>query len=193
MINNYCGEVYDHKCPTPNLDCKDCSEFKSKHPDVLKESNKTLTRTSKRQRKWGTFTARQGLKLAFEDAKGELSCLKDEMETWNDNLQDNEGLSQTNKAQMVSDAFDSLDEAWQELEDAETPESIAHILIQFNEIKKERYPRWVRCSNIVSILNAIVEAIKADSTDKEGLEEFKSACENASSSLECVDFPSMFG
>ena len=51
----------------------------------------------------------KGMSEVLQDAVGEIEEIKDKMEQWNDSMQENEGLSQTSKAEEVQNAYDELE------------------------------------------------------------------------------------
>jgi len=156
-----------------------------------------------RERKWGNFKTSEPIDAAFENAKSEIEELYDEMDSWRDNMGDSEGLSQTEKFERVEEAADGLGNAKDNLEYVDLSGlNLEPSTVEFIEIRKRGYPRWVRCANATAKIEAIKDFLQnevdrqvdnleaTEMTDK--LEEQIGYLEDAFSDLECIEFPGMF-
>lgn len=144
---------------------------------------------------------------------GEIEELKDEMGEWRDNLEGND-MTHLPKYEEVSEAADTLDNAWSELEtygaDLEsalegTEHAEAEIeYTQMTPYKGRSYPRWMRMANSVAPLRAVVEYIDAiedpadgdESPEAEKIQAIKEAASSVADQLDELDnveFPGMFG
>jgi len=145
---------------------------------------------------------------AFDNGKSEIESLKEEIESWAENLEGNEGLSQTEKCQQVRDCADLLETAMQSLEEAEssiTEDAIKKkyeaVEIEYTEMvpyKGRGFPRWMRSNNAVTALEAVRDKIESDTKDekdvavKNTMESILESIDSAIGELSNADYPGMF-
>ena len=152
-----------------------------------------------RERKWGPFSITEALEEAFENGKAEIETLYEEMDEWRNNMEQSEGLSQTQKFEEVEECADTLERAKDALDSVELAElNLATETVVFTDIKKRGYPRHVRCTNAVNRLEAVKAHLQnaveneEDETAVEKLEEQIEYLEEATGELEGIMFPGMF-
>lgn len=152
-----------------------------------------------RERKWGNFKISETINDALESAKSEIEELYDEMDSWRDNMGDSEGLSQTEKFERVEEAAIGLEQAKDNLECVDLSGlNLEPSTVEFVEIRKRGYPRWVRCANAAAKIEAVKDLLQKEVDDTEAaemtdkLEEQIGYLEEAFSDLECIEFPGMF-
>lgn len=121
----------------------------------------------------------------WDDAVGEISCLADEMRSWEEGMSNSEGLSATYKYQTVSDTADLLEDAREMLlEDIKIPVELGLNVVEVKIDGSKRLTRPKRLQNSLIILNIFLNKLEGE--DKENLEE-------VFNNLSGVEFPSMFG
>ena len=152
-----------------------------------------------RPKKWGRFKISEAIDKAFENAKGEIEQLYEEMDEWRNNMEDSEGLSQTEKFSQVEEAADGLESAKDNLEYVDFSDLNLDLdNIEFIETRKRSCPRWMRCANAAVRIEAIREFLQNEVNKEENveimekLEEQIGYLEEAFGSLESIDFPGMF-
>jgi len=152
-----------------------------------------------RERKWGNFKISETINDALESAKSEIEELYDEMDSWRDSMGDSEGLSQTEKFERVEEAAGGLEQAKDNLEYVDLSGlNLEPSTVEFVEIRKRGYPRWVRCANAAAKIEAVRDLLQKEVDDTEAvemtdkLEEQIGYLDDAFSDLECVEFPGMF-
>lgn len=111
-------------------------------------------------KKWKNVPYTGSVLEAIEGAVSEIETLKDEMEQWRDGME--EKLSHTDKYQEVSDACDVLEEAYDKLQGIELPEGFDPQItyIETKPYGKKPEPRWMRWSNVQTMLAAALEAVQ---------------------------------
>lgn len=152
-----------------------------------------------RPRKWGSFPSSSSFDEAFENAKTEIEELYEEMDEWRNNMEQSDGLSQTEKFSEVEEAADTLDSAKEQLEAVDFSElKLPATVVAFSEIRKRSYPRHVRCTNAVAKLEAVRDFLQGEANKTDDaemgdiLEEQVGYIEEATGELECISFPGMF-
>ena len=119
------------------------------------------------------FTNHTSTALNIFSNPGEFSDLRDEMQEWGDNLESN-GMEHLPKYEAVSEATETLDSAWTELEhllgaletsleEGKPLAALAGVEVTFTEMvpyKGRGYPRWMRLTNSAVPLSAAVEALR---------------------------------
>lgn len=152
-----------------------------------------------RQRKWGAFSITEALDEAFENGKGEIDMLFEEMDEWRNNMEQSEGLTQTMKFEEVEEAANILESAQGNLEDVELANlNLATDTVTFIENKQRRPARHVRCSNAAARLEAVKDYLQhkteneKDEVAVEKLEEQVEYLEEATGELEGIMFPGMY-
>ena len=153
---------------------------------------------------------------SVSDALGwvsEIEALKDEMEEWKDSL-DDAGMDHLDKYAEVEEAFDVLENAQNELEEAvaafEGCGALADTLAQevsysvSNNYGKKSDPRWMRCGNVVAGLEAAQEALSnmlcsgfGDTSgigedDLATLQDYVGTLEEQTGNLDSICFPGMY-
>lgn len=108
---------------------------------------------------------------AIDGAKSDIDCLKDEMSSWKDNMEEN--LSHTQKYDEVSECCDVLETIHDKLEEvdlSDLPGDIANQEITYTEFSpygRKPMPRWMRLSNAQSMIDAAKSAIETARDDAE--------------------------
>lgn len=111
---------------------------------------------------------------AFEDAKSEIECLRDEMTEWAENMEGN-GMEHMPKYDEVNEAKESLESSCESLESVDIstlPDAIRETSVSYTEALpygRKPQPRWMRLSNCVSMLHAVKDVISA--AEDESLQE----------------------
>jgi len=105
----------------------------------------------------------------FEDARGEIECLYEEMDAWRDGLEQSDGLRESSKFSEVETAADEMRELSEGCPD-ELPEFLQgfpffiepdHLIVTASHrFKKKRSGRAARAYNAARIMEALVEGIK---------------------------------
>lgn len=139
----------------------------------------------------------------------DIEELKDEMETWRDNIPEN--FQSTDKYSQIEDAVSKLESGHSDLEDA--CDNIKKILEKFPAIleadipytenkmyKGYSMPRWVSLANPIAAIEAMANHIEQlipiegmSECDTEELKQCLGRIDSAVSDLNEVEFPSMFG
>lgn len=152
-----------------------------------------------RQRKWGPFSITEALDEAFENGKGDIETLYEEMDEWRNNMEQSEGLASTMKFEEVEEAANILESAKDNLDSVELADlNLGTDTVTFMENKQRSEPRHVRCSNAVARLEAVKDYLQhkaeneEDETAVEKLEEQVEYLEEATGELEGIMFPGMY-
>lgn len=152
-----------------------------------------------RLRKWGPFSITEALDEAFENGKGEIEMLYEEMDEWRNNMEQSEGLTQTMKFEEVEEAANTLESTKDNLDSVVLADlNLATDTVTFTENKQRSAPRHVRCSNAAARLEAVKDYLQhkaeneADEKAVEKLEEQIEYLEEATGELEGIMFPGMY-
>jgi hypothetical protein len=131
-------------------------------------------------------TENTSISVALEDAKGEISDLASEMGEWRDNM-DGSGLENTSKYDTVSEAADTLENLESTIDDIEIDEELdKDIEVNWIHPYGRSLGRSWRASHIVSLINAIIEALPEDN---EAIGEL----EDIANEIDGIEFPGMYG
>jgi len=147
-------------------------------------------------------TVETTVEAAISDARTDLEELAGEMTDWFDNMP--EGLQGSQTGSTVEEAANTLGDIQL---DVEPPEATHDLEVEYVELRpygRKPQPRWMRASNIGSMLEATAEVLEgwADGQDAGKREEgeepdmarsIASDLRDAASNLEGVEFPSMYG
>jgi hypothetical protein len=96
----------------------------------------------------------------IDDARSAVEELKDEMESWRDNME--EKLGHTEKYERVSECADALDSMLNELE-PDVPEWLQEVEVTYTEETSKRgLSRAARLGNAVSMLEAVTSYLEND-------------------------------
>lgn len=147
---------------------------------------------------------------AFENARGEVDCLMEEMNEWRDNME--EKLSHTDKYEQVSECADALENISSNLSDLELPEEFAGIKTEYSYYKpySRTESRATRAGAACAALECVKEVLdgkiaeleekeleavlsKEDEDRLEALIEMCDTINEQTGELENVEFPGMFG
>jgi hypothetical protein len=143
------------------------------------------------------------LKTYYDNAKGDIESLKEEMEEMESNMGSYEGLTQTDKYQAVEEAVQTLQsfelpdlDDWPDIKIVDLPYLGTHTGRSFRAGCASS-----ACETVVEKLREYAEGLKEDQFDevkecevrKSEIEDFCSEVETASSEIENVEFPGMFG
>ncbi|MEW6613966.1 MAG: hypothetical protein AB1401_00620 [Thermodesulfobacteriota bacterium] len=128
------------------------------------------------------------LEEVVDNARIDIEELRDEMESWRDNISGT-GLESTEKYERVDDTADTLDRIVDALNDI-TWMDIRESEVKFQVDQRKKAPRWLRLQNSVSALNAASEVID---NIIENLNDIKESLDTAVSEADGVDFPTMYG
>ena len=133
------------------------------------------------KKKYGKFQVTAMVSDAFVNAKDEINELYYEMREWADNMEMG-GLDHLEKFQEVESAADALESANDYLDDIciESQDEIT-----FLDVRKRYYARWLRLSNAVNVLEAVLEWANG----QEWIDDMKEAV----AAVEDIEFPSMYG
>lgn len=152
-----------------------------------------------RERKWGAFSITEALEQAFENGKAEIETLYEEMDEWRNNMEQSEGLTQTQKFEEVEEATNQLESAKDNLESVDLNNyDLSTDTMTFVEIRKRGWPRHVRCTNAMARLEAVRDCLRnkaeteEDDEAEQNYEEQIEYIEEAMGELECIGFPGMF-
>src|SRR6266700_196746 len=132
-----------------------------------------------------TVTETKTIEALLTEARDEIESLKTEMEQWRDNLDDNEGLRNTQKYEQVDEAAETLDRAYEEIESAVRQLLEEGLLTgqQFDNSLTVSYvkpygrmsfPRWARLGYSIAYLHKAKEFLETDPAYKTN-EDFRAA------------------
>lgn len=158
----------------------------------------------------------------LQDSLSEIECIKDEMTDWRDNLEQNEGLSQTSKADEVREAADALEyidipsnveelpEFLRDQEDDEGNVIRPALRVQMSSMlstifswrsKRNLSGRSARLHDHAAVLSTCAESIREEADNekcpwtpeqREEAVEIAGSLEDIASELENVECPGMF-
>lgn len=141
-------------------------------------------------------------RAAFENAASEVESLHEEMQEWQERMEENDGLAATAKHEEVEEAATALETATEALNDIGEPTLviIEGEQVTFGEVRpygKRGTPRWMRLSQAQARLEAVREVVEkkaagAGEDEADLLSELLDAIDSAISEAENVSFPGMY-
>lgn len=168
----------------------------------------TTPRTRKRRSPYKVETSTSDVESCISDAASDVGELKDEIETWRDNMSGT-ALENTTKFEAVEDCLSTLEDLVDNLERIDTgvldglplPVVTYHVMVPRS--KRKSPSRATRLSNAESMVSAAIETLRDYLSELEEADTHSEANEDARDALESlideldalewsIDFPGMY-
>lgn len=135
----------------------------------------------------------------LETVHQEIGLLREEMETWADNL-DAGGLGHTLKAEEVREVAEALTQAEDEVSEVlgliqdEAPETVYTVVVSFTWYRPYGYlSRPYRAGYCAQGLRAVAQALADGAVEWEEADELSDRLSSVADDLEALDFPRAYG